>query len=281
MPYRVCLVGLGLMGGSMAYALKGFRDCEIVGADSDPDVCTRVLRAGAVSRAYGDAAEAVSGASLVIFCVYPHHIPPLIRACASHFQQGAVVSDICGVKTGLYQTLAPLIPDTIDYVGAHPMAGRERDGFENACPTLYRGSGFLITPLPKSKPSGIALLRELADHIGAARIEVIDPAHHDRIIAYTSDLMHIAAAGLCLDFHPDMTLAYTAGAFRDCTRIADINPDAWRELLLANRDNTLEALDAYIEDLRRMRGAIARRDGATLAGLLAQAGDNKREMQGR
>jgi prephenate dehydrogenase len=121
-------------------------------------------------------------------------------------------------------------------------------------------------------------MRALAEHIGAARIAVSDPAAHDAVIAYTSDLMHIAAAGLCVDFHPDMTLAYAAGAFRDCTRIADINAAAWTELLLSNADNTLGMLDRYMASLAHIRRALAERDEAALCALLDRAGRNKREM---
>ena len=278
MSYRICVAGLGLMGGSLAFALKGFRDAEIVGLDSSPAVRAKALEAGAVVFATDEACQAVRGADLVVFCVYPRHIPALLSTCAPYLKPGAVLSDICGVKTGLYETIAPLIPEEVDYVGVHPMAGRERDGFENADPELYQGTGFLITPLPSTQPSAVSLMQELAAHIGASRVEVVAPRQHDAIIAYTSDLMHIAAAGLCMDYHSDMTRTYTAGAFRDCTRIADINAPGWCELLLANRDNTLAALDRYIDNLSRTRDALAHRDETTLSRLLEQAGANKREM---
>jgi len=278
MPFRVSVIGLGLMGGSLAYALKGFHDAEIVGANRSHATREKAVGAGAVARAYADAAEAVKGASLVVFCVYPSQIPELMRACAPHFMPGAVVTDMCGVKTRLYEKLTPLLPEHIDYVGIHPMAGKERDGFDNACPELYRGTGFIITPLPRTRPSSVELMREMAEYIGVARIAEITPERHDEIIAYTSDLMHMASAGLCVDFHPDMTLAYTAGAFRDCTRIADINAKAWCELLMANRENALYELDRYMENLSWIREALVHRDQMTLTDLLQRAGDNKREM---
>jgi prephenate dehydrogenase len=278
MGFRVCVVGLGLMGGSLAMALRGFREAEIVGADTDPAARRKALEAGAVQAAYGGAADAAAGAELVVFCVYAHHIPGLLKACGPVLAPGAVLSDICGVKTPLYRELEPLIPEGADYVGVHPMAGRERDGFDNADGALYQNTGFLITPLPRTQPSSVALMEELAAHIGAARVAVSSPAAHDAIIAYTSDLMHIAAAGLCADFHPDMTLAHTAGAFRDCTRIADINAAAWTELLLSNAGNTLRELDRYMNSLTQIRRALAERDEAALYALLGRAGRHKREM---
>ena len=278
MGFKIGIIGLGLMGASLARALKGFRGAEIAGADTDAAVLEKARADGTVSRICGSAAEAVRGADLVILCVYAHHIPVIMRACADDFSPGAVISDICGVKGKLYRELAPLIPERADYVGIHPMAGKERDGFDNAAPDLYRGSGMIICPLPRTRPESVALMRELAEHIGSARIELSPLDKHDEIIAYTSDMMHISAAALCMDFHPDMTLAFTAGAFRDCTRVADINAPAWTELLMSNADNTIPVLDRYIRRLIELRDALSCGDDAALRGLLDLGGGNKRGM---
>jgi prephenate dehydrogenase len=278
MPYRICIVGLGLMGASFAYALTGFRAAELVGVDTDPEVLRKAVEKGAVAKVSGDLREFAPTADLTIFCVYPHHIPRLLKSCAGLWKNGAVLADICGVKSPLYEELTPLLPPEIDYVGIHPMAGKERDGFDNGEAAIFHGSGFLITPLPCTKPDSVALMREIAGHIGATKIAVANPEKHDEIIAYTSDLMHIAAACLCMDYHPDMTSAYTAGAFRDCTRIADINADAWTELLLTSGAPVIDRLDRYLQSLTQVRDALANQDAATLRDLLTMAGDKKREM---
>jgi prephenate dehydrogenase len=265
------------MGASFGYALRGFRDARRIGADRQADVCRRAEAAGAVDSASVHPDDAM-GADLVIFCVYAHHIPPLLAHHADALRPGAVVSDICGVKSELYARLPALLPEGVDYVGIHPMAGKERDGFENAAPDLYRGAGLIICPLPVTKPESVDLMREMARHIGIAHLAVAPPGRHDAVIAYTSDLMHIAAAGLCMDYHPEITSAFTAGAYRDSTRVADINADAWTELLLDNRVHTQVWLDRYIENLRRVSAALAAGDADALYALLARAGQNKREM---
>lgn len=266
-------MGLGLMGASLAYALHGFRDSEIFGVDADAEVCRKAVTFGAVAFADTDIHVAES-AELVIFCVYPHHIPALMNAC--RFKDSAIISDICGVKSGLYSEIT--LQKNTDYVGIHPMAGKERDGFDNADGAIFKGTGFIITPLPSTKQASVELVRELAQYIGATRIAVTDPAKHDEIIAYTSDVMHVSAAALCINFHRDMNGAYTAGAFRDCTRVADINAAAWTELLTANRANTLAALDNYISDLVKIRADIADNNYENLFEILKIAGNNKREM---
>jgi len=279
MNYTVGVVGLGLMGASMAMALEGFRDARIIGTDIDEAICRRAEKDGAVNEAYADAGRVFEESDLLIFCVYARHIPGLLKKHGRRLRPGCVVSDICGVKGPLYEKIMPLIPEGMIYVGTHPMAGKERDGYENAEAGLYRNCGFIIVTTQRSTPEGIALIRELAEHVGAARIAVAEPQAHDALTAYTSDLMHVAAAGLCLRPHPAFHPAFTAGAFRDCTRVADINAGAWTELLMDNRGNTAEALGRYIADLQAMREALENGDREALQALLQAAGDNKRRMK--
>ncbi|MCL2299803.1 MAG: prephenate dehydrogenase [Firmicutes bacterium] len=277
--FTVGIVGLGLMGASLAMALEGFKDARVVGTDIDPVICRRAMCDGAVSEAYIDPARVFEQAGLLIFCVYAHHIPALLEANAKHLKPGCVVSDICGVKGPLYEKIMPLVPQGASYVGAHPMAGKELDGYENAEAGLYRGCGFVIVPTERSTPGGAALLRELAEYIGAARVALAEPEEHDALIAYTSDLMHIAAAGLCVRPHPGFGPAFAAGAFRDSTRVADINAGAWTELLMDNRGNTAQALGRYIEDLQAVKAALVNGDREALYELLREAGENKRRMK--
>jgi len=273
---RIAIIGLGLMGGSLGYALRGFEDAELTGSSRQAIVREQTVQKGAVDKAYSTAREAARGAGLVILCVPPHAVASLIYECAPVMAQGGLMTDICGVKTGLYESIE--IPQKIDYIGIHPMAGREVDGFESALPDLFVNTGFLITPLPDTLPKSIERMKSLAAHIGATKISVTDPATHDAVIAYTSDLMHVSAAALCMDYHPEMTGAFCAGAFRDCTRIANINAELWTELLLDNRDYTAEALRRYIGRLQEVEKALSNNDNVLLRNLLQQAHDNKVTM---
>jgi len=287
MSYTIGIVGLGLMGASLAMALEGFKDARIVGTDIDEEVCRRAEEDHVVHEAYTEPGRVFEQADLLVFCVYAHHIPRLLEAYAKLLKPGCVVSDICGVKVPLYEKImspaAPpetLIPRGITYVGAHPMAGKERDGYENAEAGLYRNSGFIVVPTARSTPEGVALMRELAQYIGAARVAEADAQAHDALIAYTSDLMHAAAAGLCVSPPSGFDPAFAAGAFRDCTRVAGINAGAWTELLMDNRANTAKALARYIEDLQAMQAALENENRPALHALLQTAGDNKRWMNG-
>lgn len=279
--FKIAVIGLGIIGGSVAYALHGFKNAEIVGYDKDSDVSAEAERKGAIDRAAKDTAEAVSGADLVIICTYPKSIVKIVKDNREYLKNGAVVCDFCGVKSEVSTRIAEVLPDSVDYVGGHPMAGKEVEGFENAEPNLFDNCGFIVTPAESSEKESVDLICDMASHIGASRIAVSTPQKHDEIIAYTSDLMHIASAGLCLDFNDDMNLAYTAGAFRDCTRIALINPTMWTEIFMANADNTIKEIDRYIASLKRFREAVANRDERLMYELLDKTRKNKIEILNR
>ncbi len=275
---NIAVIGLGLMGASLAGALKGFENCSVWGVDKEPELCRQALAQGLVEKAFSDPRPALAECRLIIFCVYARHIPKILQDNADLLRPGLIIADICGVKSRLNEKLKALLPPQVIHIGLHPMAGKEKDGFENHDIQLYQGCGFIICREDNSPEESLALMRRLARHIGAARIAEVSPQRQDEIIAYTSSLMHIAAAALCLDYHPDMSSAFTAGAFRDCTRVGDINAAAWTELLMDNRDFTLENLDKYLANLSRFRQALADEDQQGLRELLQSAGDNKRKM---
>ncbi len=273
--FRISVIGLGIIGGSAAYALKGFKQAVITGYDRSAEILKAALEAGAIDRCAKSSSDAILGADLVIIATYPEGIIKIVKDGKSAFKKGAVICDFCGVKHRLSEEIKRILPKGVDYVGGHPMAGKEVDGFINAEKDLYRGSGFIITPVESSKKESIKLVYEMAEYLGAERISVNTPKKHDEIIAYTSDLMHIASSGICLDYNPDMDLSYTAGAFRDCTRIALINPKLWTELFLENADNTVFEIDRYINSLLKFRQAIAERNEKELFNLLKTVHDNK------
>lgn len=277
-PREILIVGLGLIGGSFAYALSGFHGAVVSGTDVDPQTVDKALRTGAIQKSYTTAAEGIPLADLVIFCTYPHHVLQIVHDNRQHFRKGAVVTDVCGSKELLYRDLLPWLSEDITYIGIHPMAGKEVSGFDNAEKGLFQNTGFLVIPLPETSDGAVEYMKELGAYIGATRFAVASPAQHDDIIAYTSDLMHVAATCLCIHYHPDMNSAYTAGAFRDCTRVSNINPRLWTELFLENGKAMLPHIDRYLQALTQMRNAIEQRDSDTLFRLLDAANTNKHEM---
>lgn len=279
--FKIAIVGLGIIGGSVAYSLNGFKDGKIFGYDINPKTRAAAKASGAVDVICDSAGDAIENADLIILATYPKGIVKTVAENQNKFKCGAVITDICGVKTKLCEEMKKVLPKGVDYVGGHPMAGKEVDGFENASSDMFKGCGFIITPIEDSEQESIDLVLSMARYMGAERIAINTPKAHDEIIAYTSDLMHIAASALCLDYHEDMNLAYTAGAYRDCTRIAYINPELWTELFMENAENTVVEIDKLINSVTKLRNAINNRDAEGLCSLLTTVRDNKIEMMGR
>ena len=279
--FKIAIIGLGIIGGSMAYALRGFKDAVISGCDLDEETLKKALEKGAIDLATTSSAKAIKNADLVILCTYPDSIVDIISKNKNAFKKDAVITDVCGVKAGLTKRIEEILPDNCQYVGGHPMAGKETHGFDSASPELFGMCGFIITPCSSSSPEAVQLIKDMAHFIGATRITVASPEEHDSVIAYTSDLMHVAAAALCLEYNQSMNRAYTAGAFRDCTRIANINPELWSGLFLENRDFLLKELDQYIDSLVKFKEGIENSDRTLLNELLARVRKNKLDMQNK
>lgn len=284
--FRIAIVGLGLMGGSLAYALRGFRDCFIIGYDIDAETIEKALKSKAVDKIALSVKEAASESDLIIFCTSPHNILEDIKNNAPYFKKGSVISDICGVKKDILALVSEIsgeFAEGVDYIGIHPMAGKEVNGFCNADPAIFKNAGFILIPPEKYKyrESSLELLKDLSAYVGAGKICINSAEEHDKIIAYTSDLMHIAAAALCVDFPQNMTMAHTAGAFRDCTRIANIKADLWTDLLAENSDNIIPHLELYINNLVNFKNALALNNQEFIYSFLNTACINKKEMQKR
>lgn len=276
--FKIAIIGLGLIGGSMAYRLCGFNGGKVIGYDTNAAICKSAAERGAVADIAQNVGSAIDGADLVIIATYPDSVAKIVEQNSDKFKKGAVITDICGVKSRISKEICSAVPDGVFYVGSHPMAGKEVEGFDNAEPTLFDGCGFIIVPTEKSDDKSIELVSSMARHLGAARIAVNTPEEHDSIIAYTSDLMHISASALCLDFNENMNLAYTAGAFRDCTRIAMINPKLWTELFLENAEHIVTEIDRFSASLNKFRDAIVNGRADRLFDLLSTVRANKTDI---
>ena len=279
--FKIAIIGLGIIGGSMAYALRDFKGAKIAGCDINPETRRKALATNAVDEVFEKPASAIENADLVVLCVYPHLITKIIAENSASFKSGAVITDVCGVKTKLSEDIAKILPQGTTYVGGHPMAGKETDGFDSASHELFGMCGYIITPIESSTSYAIELVADMAKYVGATRITISSPQEHDSVIAYTSDLMHISASALCLDYNTKMNRAYTAGAFRDCTRIANINPQLWSQLFLENKNFLLEELDIFVNSINKFRCAIENDDKDELERLLSVVRKNKLTMHAK
>ncbi len=274
---KIVFVGLGLIGGSMASALRGFEDYEIVGLARRQATADYALEHGIVDSATLDPMEALPQADITFLCMNPRQIVDYIQEHREHFKPGSIVSDVCGIKTAVMEA-AKVLPPDIDFIGCHPMAGTEFSGIEHSFPGMFRGAHFIMTPREDSKDTNIYLIKHLARYMGCKDIVVTTPEKHDDIIAYTSQLMHIVAAAVCDDSELFQCRGFEGGSFRDVTRVAAMDVDMWTELFSLNAPALGKILGRMEENLHAYRVAVENADVERIHAKLTYSSDRKRRM---
>lgn len=274
---KAVIVGLGLIGGSIAQALRGFEDFKVVGTDKSHEVCSRALERGLIDEMGENTEDAIASADIVYLCMNPKGIIDMLAKHKDRFRPGALVTDVGGIK-GAIMDGAAVLPESVDFIGSHPMAGKETSGVENADAAIFAGAHYIITPRENSRPENIALLRRMAAHMKFRDVVVTTPKEHDAIIAYTSQVMHILAVSVCDD--PDLfrCRGFEGGSFRGCTRVAALDVPLWTELFSMNSAALCSVIKTLEDNLRAYRETIESGDTQRLAEKLAYSADRKRKM---
>ena len=272
---RVAIVGLGLIGSSIARAVRAeMPTVRLTGHDADAGVRDTALRLDLVDDVADSAGAAVTDADLVILCVPVGAIGAAAAAIADDLPADAIVSDVGSCKTDVARALGLVLPPA-RIVPAHPVAGTERSGPEAGFATLFRGRWCIVTPLPETDPVAATRVADFWRRLGAA-VETMTPEHHDRVLAVTSHLPHLIAysiVGTASDLEAvteSEVIKYSAGGFRDFTRIAASDPTMWRDVFLHNREAVLEMLGRFSEDLASLQRAIRWGDGEALFDLFTR-----------
>jgi cyclohexadieny/prephenate dehydrogenase len=274
---RVTIIGFGLIGSSFARALSlhGLAG-EIVCGDVSAAVCADVTELGLAARATIDLAQAVQGADLVMICAPVGSYAAIGTIIAPHLKPGAIISDVGSVKENVMNALAPLVPAGVHFVPGHPIAGGEKSGPRAGDGTIFKDRWCVLTPEANTDEQAIAKIETLWTQCGM-HVARMDAAQHDRVLAITSHLPHLiaytvvhTATELQDDTQADV-IKFSAGGFRDFTRIAASDPVMWRDVFLNNREAVLEMLQRFTEDLTNLQKAIRRGDGETLEKTFAKA----------
>ena len=280
---RVAIIGLGLLGGSLGLAIaEHLPDVETGGYDADPAVRRRAAERGLVRTVCETAREAVTGADLVLFCVPVGAMAQAAAAIADHLSSDAIVSDVGSSKQSVMDALRAALPGHI-VIPAHPVAGTEQSGPDAGFASLFRRRWCILTPPADVDPTAVAALTRFWEALGA-KVEIMDAAHHDLVLAVTSHIPHLIAytiVGTASDLEEvtrSEVIKYSAGGFRDFTRIAASDPTMWRDVFLSNRDAVLEMLGRFNEDLTALQRAIRRGDGEALFELFARTRDIRRSI---
>jgi cyclohexadieny/prephenate dehydrogenase len=280
---RVAIIGLGLLGGSIGLAVKEhLPQVETTGWDRDPATRARAAERGLVGTVCDTGAEAVAGADLVVFCVPVGAIGAVAAQLAAAIPSEAVISDVGSSKLSVAKALAEALPGHC-VIPAHPVAGTERSGPDAGFASLFHNRWCIITPPEGVDADKLANLSAFWEGLGA-KVELMDAQHHDLVLAVTSHLPHLIAytiVGTASDLEgvtQSEVIKYSAGGFRDFTRIAASDPTMWRDVFLTNKDAVLEMLQRFSEDLTALQRAIRWGDGDTLFELFTRTRDIRRSI---
>lgn len=266
---NITIVGLGLIGGSLAKATKSRTSHTVMGCDLDEEVKLFARLTGAIDRQFD--AEFLSESNLILLALRPHAAIAWLREHAPNIAKTAVVVDMCGTKREICDQLGRIATENgFIYVGGHPMAGKECGGFVNASDTLFDGASMILTPDSSIDMKTLEMLKNYFTDIGFANLTFSNPEEHDQIIAYTSQLAHIVSGAYVKSPTAAKRRGFSAGSFKDMTRVARLDEDMWTELMLQNRDYLCEELDILIEKLSEYKTALQANDANALRECLKE-----------
>lgn len=257
---NILIVGLGLIGGSYAKALSS-QGYHVSAITRDPSSIAYGHEKGLIDKGSTRIDPAIIGdADLVIFSLYPKLLVSWIEDNQKYFKKGALLTDVTGVKSGVVPKIQKILRDDLEFIGCHPMAGREVAGVRNSDPEIFKGANFIITPTEKNSEEAVKTCEELAEILGFARISRLSIEEHDEMIGFLSQLTHIIAVSLMTCNDSEQLVKYTGDSFRDLTRIAKINEKMWSELFLLNKEELLKQIDRFSSELLEFRGYLEAED---------------------
>ena len=262
---KIVIVGLGVIGGSFAMALKEAGYQEVYGIDTNAQTLQKAREMGIIREGQTVGDRLLRDADLVILAIYPQLMRSFIQNHLQHLKPGCVITDATGIKGMFIEDILAMLPEEIDFVFGHPMAGREKKGIDFASHQVFKGANYLITLTKKNKEKNIELIEGLAYEMGFKKVRRITPSFHDEMIGFTSQLPHaIAVALINSDEEGRDTGSFIGDSYRELTRIANINEDLWSELFLGNKDNLLKAINNFELELDLIKKAIHDYDIETL-----------------
>jgi prephenate dehydrogenase len=271
---KVGIVGLGLIGGSMAKSTKARTAHTVYGGDLDPETMTMARMCGAIDAALTD--ENLPQCDLILVAIRPGAAIQWVRDHADKIAKSAILVDLCGVKRVVVEAITPIAQQYgFAYIGGHPMAGTERGGFTSSTDSLYVGASMILTPDKRTDMQLLETLKAFFLDIGFANLTFSDPEEHDRIIAYTSQLAHIASSAYIKSPESQRRRGFSAGSFRDMTRVARLDEDMWTELFLDDADYLTRELDVLIQNLQDYAQALRAKDVDKLRALLKEGREMK------
>jgi prephenate dehydrogenase len=280
--YTVGIVGLGLMGGAIALALRSEgiigTTGRILAYDRNPDTLAQAQAEGVIDEGMYSPESMLVQCDLVFLCLTPTRLLRFMESQMAVFQPGTLITDIAGIKGSIVAAVEHTLRADLDFIPGHPMAGSELGGFTHAKHCRFHGKNYILTPLKRNKPENLALLKTLIYRMGFSRITETSAQEHDRKIAFTSQLCHVIAAAL-VDCEADTEITrFGGGSFEDLTRIAMLNAPMWTELFIENREELLQRIEQFEGSLARLKRYIAQKAGPELEQCLQTVRERRAAM---
>ncbi len=263
----VGIVGLGLIGGSLAKAVKEFTSCEVMGFDANEDVNKAALSTGAIDGVLTE--SRLKECDLLIAALFPGNVIKYVIDNISAFKKGVIIVDVAGVKNRVCKELGGFCrKNEVYFIGGHPMAGVERSGFENSFPQLFNGASMILCRDEFTDETAFEKAKSFFLSLGFGGIKVTTAEEHDLVISYTSQLAHVVSNAYVKSDTLQKRYGFSAGSFKDLTRVAKLSPNMWAELFIENKENLVSEIDKVISELQKYREAIDSGDFNTTAKLL-------------
>ncbi len=268
---QFCIVGLGLLGGSYALALTKAGK-EVVAIDKDESALefalnSKMIRAGSVK----NYEHLIENAQVIVVALYPSDCVAWVKSHAHLFKQGTILTDVCGVKSAIVDEIQQCLPSGVEFIAAHPMAGKEVSGVQNSDDNMFKNANFIVVPTKQNTKEGINFAISLGELLKFNNISTLSCEEHDKMIAYLSQLTHAIAVSLMNCTDSDEMYKYTGDSFRDLTRIAKINAPMWAELFLCNKDVLLHEIDKFTNELGNLRAKLSEDDRTGLENLFTNS----------
>lgn len=276
---KFAIIGLGLIGGSYAKALRQLGVGGIIGVELNEAVLRDAIKQGIIDVGVTEAGEELRQADVIICAVYPEAIVSFVKSSVRYFKNDVLLTDVAGIKQNLPAAVQGLLLPGMEFISGHPMAGRQGSGLAMASADIFTNANYIIVPTAQNTAAAVKWLENFAKALGCRNTVQVTPEQHDGIIAYTSNLPHILAVSLMDSASfDDKTKYFVAGSFRDATRVADINPELWSSLFLNNKDHVIDEIDKFTAQLQIWRQALAAGDAETLKKLMATSAQRRKEL---
>ncbi|MTI65306.1 MAG: prephenate dehydrogenase [Firmicutes bacterium] len=254
--FNITIVGFGLIGGSYGMALKKLKPKNLWAVDIDKKILDKGENLKIIDKGYLNPEKPLKNSDLVIICLYPKDTLNFIKSNIKNFKNKAIITDVSGIKANLVKEINLILRDDLDFIGGHPMAGREFKGFDYASKDLFNGANYIMTPSNKNKSKNIKIIEDIIKAMGFKNIVKITPERHDEIIALTSQLPHILSVAMVNGCKVKNIDSFIGGSFKDIIRVANINSKLWTELLINNNENIIEKLNIFKENILKIENII-------------------------